>query len=440
MARQADRLNPRSIDRRILALAVPALGALAADPLLSLVDTAFVSRLGTVPLGALGIDTALFSFAFFAFNFLAYATTPMVARRMAAGDQVGAGRIVVQALTLAGLLGVISASILFGTAEVLVRAMQAGPELVEPAVSYLRIRALAAPAMLVVTAGHGAFRGMQDTRTPFVVALGVNLINLVLDPLLIFGLGLGLEGAAIATLTAQVVGAAWFITLLVGMGRRQGWSWARPSWPELTPMLGTGGVLILRTLFLTGTLTAATAVAAAMGPAQVAAHQVVSQTWLLLALMVDALAIAAQALVADEIGRGDRAGASAVAARLAVWGLVVGVVLTGLLLLGGGPLAALLGSDPAVRQLIVGAMVVAALMQPLAAVLFVADGVYLGLLQVRLLALSTAVGAVVGGVLLWLATRGDWGLVGVWWAVAGMVTARLVVLVVAYPRALATTT
>lgn len=437
MATQDRPLSGRQIDRRVLALAVPALGALAADPLLSLVDTAFVARLGTVALGALGVDTAIFSFAFFAFNFLAYATTPMVARRIAASDRLGAGRVIVQAMSLAALLGLLSATVLIVGAEWFVRAMQAGPELVDPAVSYLRIRALAAPAMLIVTAGHGAYRGLQDTRTPLGITLVVNLINLVLDPILIFGVGWGIEGAAIATVTAQIVGAAWFAALLFRMGRRQGWSFARPSLSELAPILGTGGILTVRTFFIVATLTAASAVAASLSPATVAAHQVVAQTWLLLALVVDSLSIAAQAMVADEIGRGDRAAARAISRRLIGWGLVAGLFLLVVLLAGRGLLASVFATEPAVREMIIAAVVVAALMQPVSSVVFVLDGIYMGLLQVRYLGYSTAVGALAAAPLLWAASSGRWGLTGVWWAIVALVTGRLIVLSAAYPRAFA---
>jgi len=434
MARQA-RLTP--VDRRILALAVPALGALAADPLLSLVDTAFVSRLGTVPLAALGVDTALFSFAFFAFNFLAYATTPMVARRIGAGDDRGAGRVVAQALFLAVVLGVVTSAVLIVAAPALVRLMQASGEIVEPAVSYLRIRALAAPAMLVVTAGHGAYRGMHDTRTPLGVTLAVNVANAVLDPILIFVVGWGLEGAAVATAVAQWGGALTFLALLRSHGRRAGWSWRTPRLGELRPMLATGGVLTIRTLFLQVTLTAATAVAARIGSAAVAAHQVLSQVWLLLAMTVDALAIAAQAMVADEIGKGDRPAARAVSVRLGWWGLGVGVALTLLLLSARGLLAAWFGPDPEVRDLIERAAVVAALMQPLAALVFVADGVFLGLLRVRYLVYSTTAGAAAAGIVLVTVVAQGWGLEAVWWAVTAMIAARLAVLAAAFPRALA---
>lgn len=201
-------------------------------------------------------------------------------------------------------------------------------------------------------------------------------------------------------------------------------------------MLAAGGVLTLRTLFLQVALVAATAVAASLGTAEVAAHQVLVQTWLLLAMTVDALAIAAQAMVADELGRGDPAAAGSVAARLAWWGLAVGVGLALLLLVGRIPLSVAFGPDPEVAALIRSAAVVAALMQPLAALVFVADGVYLGLLRIRHLAYSTAAGAVAAGFVLWLVVDQGWGLPAVWWAVTAMIVARLAVLGLAYPGAL----
>lgn len=174
-----------------------------------------------------------------------------------------------------------------------------------------------------------------------------------------------------------------------------------------------------------------------VGPAEVAAHQVVAQTWLLLAMMVDALAIAAQAMVADELGRADRRGAAAVARRLAGWGLGAGIFLAVVLFAGRGVLASWFRSGPEVESLIVSVALIAALMQPLAALVFVADGVYLGLLRVRYLAYSTAAGALVGAVVLALTVASGWGLGGVWWAITAMVAMRLAVLAAAYPRALA---
>ncbi|MDH3190750.1 MAG: MATE family efflux transporter, partial [Acidimicrobiia bacterium] len=187
------------MNRSIFKLALPALGALAIDPLLTLVDTAFVTRLGVTELAALGVDTAILGFAFFGFNFLAIVTTPLVAKALGAGDSEAARRWVGDALLLAVVLGVLVTVVLVFAAGALVGLMGASAAVAGPATSYLLIRAFATPAVLVVTAGHGAFRGYHDLRTPLLIAAVVNGVNLVLDPLLIFGMGLGLEGAALAT-------------------------------------------------------------------------------------------------------------------------------------------------------------------------------------------------------------------------------------------------
>ena len=318
----------RGLDREILGLALPALGALAADPLVSIVDTVFVGRLGVVPLAALGINASVFSMAFVLFNFLAYGTTPMVARAVGRGDLEGAGRVVVQALVVALLTGVVAVGILQLFAGPIVAAMGADGELRGPTLSYLRIRAFAGPAVLLVTAGHGAFRGYHDTRTPLLVTLGLNLVNLVLDPLFIFGFGWGLEGAAFATLIAQWVGALWFVELLLRRRREElGVRLRLPASADLLPFLRIGGDLVVRTFALIGTLTLATAIATRVGTEAVAAHQVASQLWLLLALVVDSLAVAGQAMVAKYRGTGDPGLSRAAADRLLAWGLGTGVAL-----------------------------------------------------------------------------------------------------------------
>lgn len=422
--------------RAVLALAVPALGALAADPLLSLVDTAFVGRLGPVPLAALGICTALFSFAFAIFNFLAYATTPLVASHRGRGELAESGRVVVRAVSLAVLIGAASGLVLAVGAPLWVRLMQAAPEVIDPAVDYLRVRAGAVPALLLITAGHGAYRGFQDTRTPLVVTLAVNGANALLDPLLIFGAGWGIRGAAVATLIAQWAGAVWFLLLLARRARGEGWDLSVPRPTELVPFLRVGGQLVLRTVMLVAALTISTAAAARVGTAQVAAHQVVAQVWFLLAMVVDALAIAAQAMVADLHGRGERAAARALADRLLLWGVAVGVALGAGLWAVGGVLGSWFTSDPRVVALVAAVVPIAALMQPLAALVFVADGVYMALLALRRLVASTGAGLAVTVALLALTLSLGWGLAGVWWAITGMVVARAAVLAAGYPAVL----
>ncbi len=433
VAEQADLSAPST--RRILGLVIPALGALAADPLVSLVDTAFVGRLGPTALAALGIDVAIFGFAFAAFNFLAYATTPLVAAARGRGDLRSSGDVVRQALALGLVIGVGAGAILAIAAPILVALFDPGPGVAEPAVSYLRIRATALPALLVITAGHGAFRGFQDTRTPLALTLVVNGVNALLDPVLMFGAGFGLDGAAMATVVAQWAGAAGFLLLIRRRAIEEGWRTGRVELTGSGPLLRVGGVLMLRTLLLVASLAVATATATRVGTKAVAAHQIVSQLWFLLALVVDALAIAAQAMIAELSGAGRINTARALSARLHRWGLAAGFVLGALLWGSSGPIVGVFTDDPEVRAQASEALVIAALMQPLAALLFVSDGVYMALMRMRRLAGSTAAGfaAMLTGAALTLA-RG-WGLPGVWWTMVAMVTARGLVLGAGYRRA-----
>lgn len=419
--------------RTILALAVPALGTLAADPLLSLVDTAFVGRLGGTALAALGIDTAIFSFAFAVFNFLAYATTPLVASASARGDREEVGRIAGRAITLALVIGASSLTVLVLAARPLVEAFGAGPQVVGEAITYLRVRALAVPALLIITAGHGVFRGLQDTKTPLYLTIAANAINALLDPLLIFGLGLGIAGAAWATVAAQTLAGALFVVLIARRGRATGFGIRLVGLRDAAKLLRFGGVLVLRTLLLVATLAAATSTAARIGVVAVAAHQVVAQLWFLLAMMVDALAIAAQAIVGDLVGRNDARGIVDVWRRLVVWGIVVGSVLGGLLWLLGPRLAPVFTDDPDIVDAIGSVIPIAAVMQPIAGALFVADGLYMGLLALRRLVLSTASGFVAAVLVFVWTLSSDAPLAGVWWGIAVMVSVRAVVLLTRPP-------
>ncbi len=422
------RFLERRFDGAILALALPALGALAADPLVSLVDTAFVGRLGATPLAALGVNTSLFSLVFVVFNFLAYGTTPMVGRALGRGDRREAGRVVVQALTLAVVAGVLSLSFLQLAAVPLLHAMGARGALLGPALTYLRIRALAGPALLVIEAGNGAFRGFLDTRTPLAITVGLNLVNLVLDPLFIFAFGWGLTGAAVATLLAQWLGAGGFLLALTsrrGSGLRL--LPARVPRPaELLPFLRIGGQMLLRTGSLVGSQALATAVAARIGVSQVAAHQVAAQLWTFLALTVDALAVAGQGLVATYRGEERAADARTVADRLLLLGLGVGVVLAAGFWLLEPWLPRLFTSDPGVLTRVRAIYPFVAWMQPLNAVVFVWDGIFMGAEAFGFLAGAMLLSAGAAATVLLLVVPLGWGLTGVWWGLVTLIVARAV--------------
>ena len=420
-------------DRAIFALAFPALGALAADPIVSLVDTAFVGRLGAVPLAALGVNISVFSLAFVVFNFLAYGTTPMIGRAIGRGDREGAGRVVMQAFTLALIVGALALILLQAFATPILTLMGADEALQEPALVYLRIRALAGPALLLITAGNGAFRGYQDTRTPFVITLGLNLINLVLDPLFIFGFGWGLAGAAWATTIAQWVGALWFVWLLLVRRREElEIPLILPSLVELRPFLRIGWELAVRTFALIGTLTLATAVATRVGVLEVAAHQVAAQLWLFLALVVDALAIAAQALVARYLGENDVESAREVSNRLLVWGLGVGVILGIGFALLAPYLPRLFTGDEEVIALVLAVFPFVVFMQPLNALVFVWDGIFMGAEDFAYLARAMVISAAAAVLVLLLVVPLGLGLAGVWWGIVALMGVRVVTLAVRY--------
>lgn len=404
----------RAHDRRILALGIPALGALAADPLVSLVDTAFVGRLGTNSLAALGIDAAIFGLAFFAFNFLAYGVTPLVAKALGEGEPDRAARVVANGLVAAVGIGVLVTVVLVMAADPILDLMGASEGVAREAGGYLRIRALAAPAVLIITLGHGAFRGHQDTRTPFYITLAFNLVNLVLDPLLIFGAGWGLNGAAIATLIAQWVGAGLFLILI---RRRLGLQLGGIELAELFGLLRVGRDVVIRTAALLITFTAATRVAATIGDAEVAAHQVVMQILFFLALSIDALAIAAQSLIARFVGEGRRADAWDVSIRLLQLGAVVGAGFFVLLVLARSVVPAWFTSEAEVQEAIESVWLILAVMQPLAALVYVWDGIVMGAAEFGYLAWAMVLSGLAAIAALLLVVPLEWGLPGVWWAI-----------------------
>lgn len=415
----------RAHDRRILALGIPALGALAADPLVSLVDTAFVGRLGTSSLAALGIDAAVFGLAFFAFNFLAYGVTPLVAKALGEGDPGRAGRVVANGLAAAIGLGLLVTVVLQAAADPILSLMGASESVVSEAVGYLRIRALAAPAVLIITLGHGAFRGYQDTRTPLYVTLGFNVVNLVLDPLLIFGANWGLNGAAVATLAAQWVGAVWFLILIK---RRLGLRRTRVIPAELFGLLRVGRDVVIRTAALLITFTVATRVAATIGDAEVAAHQVAMQILIFLALVVDGLAIAAQSLIARFVGERRRLDAWNVSVRLLELGAVLGVGFLFALILTRSVIPGWFTSEAEVRSAIESMWPILALMQPLAALVYVWDGIVMGAAEFGYLAGAMVLSGLLAVAVMAAVVPAGWGLPGVWWGLVVLNVVRAVTL------------
>jgi MATE family multidrug resistance protein len=417
----------RSRDREIVRLALPAMVALAADPLLSLVDTALVGRLGAVPLAALGVSVAVFTLAFFGFNFLTYGTTAEVARLRGAGRPEDAANYALQALWLAVGLGVATTVMLEAAAPLLLTVMGATGDVADAALVYLRIRALASVPVLVVLVGHGAFRGCKDMRTPLWITVAVNTANAVLSWVLIYPLGLGVAGAAWGTLLAQTAGAVTFLVL----GRRR---FAPPALRiDLAAMRRIAGIsrdLFLRTAALLTGLLISTAVAARMGTVTVAAHQVARELWTMLALVQDGFAIAGQAMIGTLLGAGRPDEARDTAWRLLGWGTGFGILVGLGYLALAGPLPRVFTTDSAVLAALGSVWAIVAALQPLGGVVFVLDGILMGAGDFRFLLWSTALASLGGlGVVCLAALRLDWGLPGIWAGMALMMVIRTVLTV-----------
>lgn len=419
---EANHQTDHQTDRRILALAVPAFGALVAEPLFLLADSAIVGRLGTVELAGLGVAGAILSSAVGLFVFLAYGTTSLVARRIGAGDQAGALSDGVDALWLSGAIGIVTAAVGWLTAAPVVGWFGAEAAVAEAGATYLRWSMPGLPAMLLVLAATGVLRGLQDTRTTLVVAGAGAAVNAALNLLLVHVVGLGIAGSALGTSLTQLGMAAVMAVIVVRGARRLG-ARLRPHRAGILSAGRTGVPLLIRTLAMRALLLIATGVAAVQGAPALAAHQVTSTVWTLTAMMLDSLAIAGQALTGAALGAGDAAAARAATRRMLQWGVLVGVVLGVLLFAGRGLIAPLFSSDPQVQSAMTAALAVAALAQPLAGYVFALDGVLIGAGDGRFLAVAGIVQllafAPVAVVIGWLGPRGTPGLVLLWIAFAG---------------------
>ncbi|MFE7672559.1 MATE family efflux transporter [Streptomyces albidoflavus] len=367
----------RQHDREIVALAVPAFGALVAEPLFVMADSAIIGHLGTAQLAGLAVASALLTTAVSIFVFLAYATTGAVARRVGAGELSAAIRQGMDGIWLALILGAAVIAVVLPTAPALIGLFGASETAAPYAVTYLRISSFGIPAMLVVLAATGVLRGLQNTRTPLYVAIGGFVANAVLNVVLVYGAGLGIAGSAWGTVIAQCGMAAVYLVVVVRGARKHGAS-LRPDVAGIRASAQAGAPLLVRTLSLRAVLMIATAVAARLGDTEIAAHQIILSLWSLLAFAMDAIAIAGQAIIGRYLGAGDSAGAKAVCRRMVEWGIGSGIVL-GVLVIVSRPLfIPLFTSDGAVKDAALPALVVVALCQPLSGIVYVLDGVLMG--------------------------------------------------------------
>ena len=364
-------------DLEILRLAGPAFGALVAEPLFLLADSAIVGRIGTVPLGGLGVAGQALSTLVNVSIFLAFGTTAAVARQLGAGRRRAAIRQGVDGMWLAAGIGLAVLALGWPLAPEIVRVFGATAAVSRGAVTYLRISLFGAPSMLVVLAGTGVLRGLQNTVTPLVTAVATFGMNIVLNATFVLGLRMGLAGSAWGTVIAQTAGACAYAVVVARGARREGVGFGADR-ARLRAAATAAVGLILRTLALQAVLVATTAVAARQGNDAIAAHQIAFRLWILLALALDAIAIAGQAITGRYLGGGDAAAARAATGRMIGWGVLYGTAFGLLILLLRPVLPGLFAAAPGVRSLLLAVLLIVAAQQPVAGVVFVLDGVLIG--------------------------------------------------------------
>ncbi|UCE01340.1 MAG: MATE family efflux transporter [Candidatus Latescibacterota bacterium] len=427
------------LNREILRLAIPSFFATITVPLVGIADTALVGQLGPVAfIGAVSIGSMVFDALYWVFGFLRMGTTAIVAQAYGAGDDARAGQTLLQSATLALLLGVSIILLRQPIATLGLRLAGGTPEVQRWAYSYIEIRILGAPAVLLLFALSGFFRGMKDAVTPLVVTLVLHVVNVVGDVLLIHGLlglpKLGVVGAAWASLFGALAGVSVALAVLAvryNHALRAGWHAAGLFSPRrLRRLLATQTHLFNRTLLLMAAYFVMVAVAARLGEVPLAANAILLQLWYLSAYSIDGVALACETLVGNALGAGEASLTRRLIGRATLWGLAISGVYALLYLFGMRLIAAAFTRDPEVVRTVVGLTWIMVLLQPINAIAFVFDGVFIGANDTRFLSLQIAVsclGVFVPAVLL-LAGVLHLGLAGLWIAMALFSTARAVIL------------
>lgn len=415
------------LDRPILRLALPAFGALVAEPLFLLADSAFVGRLGTSQLAGLAIAVTILHTAVSLCIFLAYGTTAAVARRLGADDLPGALRLGMDGLWLAAILGGLLALTGAASAEIVVGWFGPEPDAAHHAVTYLRISTVGLPAMLAIFAMTGLLRGLQDTRTPLYMAVASNLINVALNYLLIYVAGLGVGGAALGTILVQWGSVLAYLAVVQGALRRHQVPLS-PSLPGILNSFRASAPLLLRNVSLRVVIVLSTVAAASFGTAELAAHQVAFTVWTALALGLDAIAIAGQALVGRYLGASDIAGARRATNRMVELSVLFGFLLAAVLIMGRDAIPPLFTDDAEVRHVLSATLLIIAVLQPAAGWVFALDGVLIGAGDARYLAFAQMLTVGAFAPLAGLVMAADLGLSALWWAIGAWVAARLALL------------
>lgn len=414
-------------DRRIIAIAIPAFAALIAEPLLLAADTAIVGHLGAVPLAGASAAHAIIGALYGVCIFLAYSTTATVARHVGADDERGALRLAMTGVWLGLGLGAVIGAIAATSADPLLSLVVSSPEAAEQAWIYFVISCAGFPALFAILAATGALRGLLDLRTPLIVVLVTNVSNVIISVTFVYGFGWGIGGAAAGSVIAQSLGAGYLVLVIVRNARRLD-ARLSPRAGEIIASAVDGAPLVVRSATLQAVLLIATMVAATMGDAELAAQRIAVTVVSILAFALDALAIAGQTMTGRYLGASDVPAVRRFTRRLLVWGAGSGLVAALVLAALHRVIPGLFTSDDGVTRVLIPALLMIAVIQPLSGLVFVYDGVLIGAGDAVYLAVAGTIVLAVYIPLAWLVWSSGAGLVWLWLAYGGFITARLATL------------
>lgn len=415
-------------DADIFSVALPALASIMLDAVMLLVDVAIIGRLGTGPLGAVGLSTLLFMFSNLFFNFLTVVTTSAVANAAAEGDTEEVSKSTARGMFVGLCCGVLLVGLLYTYSPLLMTLLGTTPETSRLAVLYLRVRCFACPAFLLYNVGTGNFRGRKDTRTPLLAYLANNATYVVLELLFVFGLNWGVVGAALAPAIGQYVGLAVMVGLLMREKVLFGRHLRRiPTLSEVKPLLQKGLPLGAVNLLVLPVVVGCTSLVTALGVTALAAHTIVKQVWDFWMQVSQSLNISANSMVASALGSNDLSTAREVLMRILFMGFAPGALLGLIFLVAQSAIPGVFTQDPAVISAVTNVVPLLAAAMPLIPVATILEGALLGALDTSYIAKRTALGISIALAIIYTSQNVfHVGLIGIWVGLASFFASNAV--------------
>lgn len=370
------------MNKQILRLAIPNIISNLSVPLLGAVDTAVVGRLEHVYyLGAIAVGSIIFDFIFWGFGFLRMGTTGLVAQAYGSGNERQTRVILVRVLLVALGSSLLILLLQYPLIELSLYVVNASPEVEEYTRIYYYIRIFAAPATLALYGINGWFLGMQNSTYPMIVTITLNILNIGLNLMFVFGFGMNVDGVALGSLTASFLGVGLALILY---RRKYGGVSLNVSMTELLEaselkkFFSVNRDIIIRTLCLIFSYAFFTAKSASMGDTILAANTILLQMWYISSYGVDGFAYAAESLVGKYKGAGDHQSLKKAIKACMFWGLALGLLMTGVYALFDREIVALFTNKTEVIGVAMSVVIWLIVAPVVNSVCFIWDGVFIG--------------------------------------------------------------